>query len=149
MNNENSSNLLKIGNLILCADTHSLIINEQHHRLRNKLFQLLVYLIDKRNTLVSRKELIDAIWDGNYYIGEKGLTHAVCILRTKLKEAGDSGLSIETIPKTGYLLKVKGVNSAQTKSKESDYDPTSDIDTSIPDWWPQNLSKLMTGINRD
>ncbi|MCO7225038.1 winged helix-turn-helix domain-containing protein [Pleionea sp. CnH1-48] len=133
--NTNQDSTVKIGKLALCRDTHTLLINNESHHLRNKLFLLLNYLVINQNRLINRDELISNIWDGNYYIGEKGLTHAVCMLRNLLKKDPDCGVLIDTIPKTGYRLRIR------TENKEA---PTEEnqlsvkMDADLPNWWPNS-----------
>ncbi len=70
--------------------------------LQAKIMEVLVYLASNYPRLVTRKELIDTIWHGNYPVGEKTLTNAIWRLRQVLK-LGDDSL-IKTIRKGGYRL---------------------------------------------
>jgi len=70
--------------------------------LQAKIMEVLVYLASNYPRLVTRKELIDNIWHGNYPVGEKTLTNAIWRLRQVLKQ-GDESL-IKTIRKGGYRL---------------------------------------------
>lgn len=137
---------IAVGKLLLCQDNHCLIIDGKPQHLRNKLYRLMKYLAERQNRLVNRNELIENIWDGNFYIGEKGLTHAICILRTILKASPDCGVTIETVPKTGYHLRVRD-HSRQAKEKKQN--PVESIDTSVPDWWPKNATVSRTKFNFD
>lgn len=123
------------GKLTLCRENHCLMINGKPQHLRNKLYRLMKYLAERPNRLVYREELINYIWDGNFYIGEKGLTHAICILRTLLKASPDCGVTIETVPKTGYHLRVRDHSRKPIENKPNTVET---IDTSVPEWWPKN-----------
>ncbi len=123
----------KLGNITLCFDDHSVNVAGEQKRLRNKLFRLLSHLANHPNRLVTRKELIERVWDGNYYIGEKGLTHAICMLRNILKKDPESGVTIDTIPKSGYRLRIKN---KQVHSEDSKQEYLLKMDTSVPSWWP-------------
>ncbi len=72
--------------------------------LRCKINKLLHCLANNPKVLVSRDELIRTIWGGNYYIGEKALTHTVCKLRQIFISLGDERIRIITVPKAGYCL---------------------------------------------
>lgn len=136
-NNNNHSKLVALGNLTLNLQSHSLTINNNTHHLRLKLFHLLLALIESQGKPVTREELINRVWKGNYYIGEKGLTHAICMLRTILKQPGATGVTIETVLNTGYRLKVKPLmQQDKSKEKASDSDHYN-VDTNAPSWWPQ------------
>jgi len=138
--------MIAVGKLSLNLQTHELTINEKRYHLRFKLFHLITYMINKPNQLITRQELIEEVWKGNYYIGEKGLTHAICMLRTLIKKDPHYSLRIETIPKTGYQLRVfEDHKSTSCASKESHLT----IDTSIPAWWPPANSEQDEKFNRD
>ncbi len=135
-----SDQLIQIGNLTICADTHQMNIAGEAIHLRNKLFHLLMYLAAHKNKLVSRNDLIDNVWSGNYYIGEKGLTHAICILRNLLKKEPGCGVSIDTIPKSGYRLKVTANNKQENQTNRLNMSEIiMSVDTSKPSWWPTTL----------
>lgn len=129
-----NTTMIVLGKLQLNSQTHELIINQQRHRLRYKLFHLMRYLAEHPNQLITRQTLIDEVWRGNYYIGEKGLTHAVCMLRSLLKQDESYSVRIETIPKTGYQLRIFDHESAVVPKQEAA--PAIAIDTSVPAWWP-------------
>jgi len=77
--------------------------------LRHQLNSLLTILVENANKGVSRKKLIDSIWDGNIHTGQKALTHSICKLRTILQSISDSEINIITIPKFGYCLVSKSI----------------------------------------
>ena len=74
--------------------------------LQPKFIEVLNYLVAHYPRVVSRQELIDSVWLGNEYVGEKALTNAVWNLRKALKSDADQEI-IETIRKTGYRLLVE------------------------------------------
>jgi DNA-binding winged helix-turn-helix (wHTH) protein len=136
-NNSNLPSIISLGNLTLNLQNQTLIINETSHHLRLKLFHLLIVLMEYQGKPVTREELINRVWKGNYYIGEKGLTHAICMLRTILKQPGASGVSIETVLNTGYQLKVKPLMQQEKTQNEANETPLYNVDTNSPSWWPQ------------
>ena len=64
---------------------------------------LLVFLANTGGRVVSKEELIDAVWDGRF-IADTTLTRAVADLRRALGDDQRSPQYIETIPKRGYRL---------------------------------------------
>lgn len=64
---------------------------------------LLVFLAATAGRVVSKDELIDAVWNGRF-ISETTLTRAVADLRRALGDNQRSPEYIETIPKRGYRL---------------------------------------------
>src|ERR1700722_2717469 len=66
-----------------------------------KVLRLLVYLIENRNRLVRKQELLDAVWP-DAIVTENALTRAIGLLRKALNEDGRVPRYIETIPTAGY-----------------------------------------------
>lgn len=73
-----------------------------------KPLEVLLYLIASHPRLVTREELIDKVWAGNVYVGEKALTNAIWQLRSSFDELGVTGL-ILTVRKRGYRLGIEPV----------------------------------------
>ena len=102
---QQTPNLAISGNQ-LDMQMQSIQIDDKHIRLRSKLWQVLVHLVENQNKLVPRQALIDYCWQGNSYTGEQGVTHTVCHLRRIFKKYGIEARII-TIPKRGYILEDK------------------------------------------
>lgn len=81
----------------------SIQIDNTQIRMRSKLWQVLVHLLENQSQLVSRQALIDFCWQGNNFTGEQGVTHTICHLRRILKKYS-LNTRIMTIPKKGYIL---------------------------------------------
>ena len=75
--------------------------------LQPKFMEVLVHLIEQYPRIVPRQELIDVVWKGNNYVGEKALTNAIWHLRKNLQPQSTDRIIIETIRKTGYRLLVE------------------------------------------
>lgn len=65
------------------------------------IFQL---LLDKHNEIVTRDELMTALWDNEEFVNDNALTVNISRLRGKLAELGCED-AIETRKKQGYVLK--------------------------------------------
>src|ERR1051326_8013405 len=66
-----------------------------------KTLEVLVVLVEKRGAVVSREQLIKAVWP-DIFVEESNLGHHVSLLRKTLGNADDGDPYIETIPKRGY-----------------------------------------------
>jgi eukaryotic-like serine/threonine-protein kinase len=66
-----------------------------------KVLRLLVYLIENRNRLVRKQELLDAVWQ-DAMVTENALTRAIGLLRKALSENSQVPRYIETVPTAGY-----------------------------------------------
>lgn len=71
--------------------------------LQQKPMEVLCFLAEQYPALVTREQLIDAVWDGNVYVGEKALTNAIWQLRQLFSQCGQPDL-IMTVRKKGYRL---------------------------------------------
>jgi DNA-binding winged helix-turn-helix (wHTH) protein len=88
--------------------------------LEPQVMDLLVFLANTGGRVVSKEELIDAVWDGRF-IADTTLTRAVADLRRALGDDQRSPQYIETIPKRGYRLiaavSANGLHSDATASQ--------------------------------
>src|SRR5580704_17763950 len=66
-----------------------------------KVLRLLVYLIENRNRLVRKQELLDQVWP-DAMVTENALTRAIGLLRKALSENSQVPRYIETVPTAGY-----------------------------------------------
>jgi DNA-binding winged helix-turn-helix (wHTH) protein len=95
--------VLRFDRFVLDLDRGCLRAGEQDIELRPKAFQLLTYLAVNAGRLVSKQELLDAVWP-NVVVSDESLVQIIWQLRKKL---GDEGQRIiKTVPKRGYLLDV-------------------------------------------
>lgn len=67
-------------------------------------FKILRYLLQNRNKIVSREDIMDCLWDTECFIDDNTLTVNITRLRNKLEEIGLKEL-IETKRGQGYIIK--------------------------------------------
>jgi TolB-like protein len=79
-----------------------------------KVFDLLVHLIANRERVVSKDDLIAAIWDGRI-VSESALTTAINAARAALGDSGDAQRLIKTLPRKGFRF----VGQVQAPSNEA------------------------------
>ena len=94
----------KLGEVDVNPLEYTLQLGEQKLTLQPKFIEVLAYLAQQHPELVTRQQIIDEIWDGNGYVGEKALTNAIWHLRKSLKKLDPENEYIETIRKTGYRI---------------------------------------------
>ncbi len=80
-------------------------------RLEPKVVDVLAYLADRPGSVVSRDELLEAVWPG-VVVGDDALTQAVIKLRKALGDEARQPAYIETIAKRGYRLLAPVANGA-------------------------------------
>jgi len=69
--------------------------------LRGKVFDTLSVLVENAGRLVTKQELLDAVWPETA-VEENNLNHNVSVLRKALGEEATSQRYIETVPRVGY-----------------------------------------------
>jgi DNA-binding winged helix-turn-helix (wHTH) protein/Tol biopolymer transport system component len=67
----------------------------------SRAFDALVYLVERRERLVRKNELIEAIWT-DVVVTDDSLTHAISVLRRALRDERAHPKYIETVPRRGY-----------------------------------------------
>lgn len=93
----------KIGEYLIKPAEHSLLDGDGAvEYLQPKFIEVLSYLADSYPDLVSRDSLIENVWEGNRYVGEKALTNAIWHIRKSLHKNDDE--YIQTVRKSGYRL---------------------------------------------
>jgi Tol biopolymer transport system component/DNA-binding winged helix-turn-helix (wHTH) protein len=69
--------------------------------LHAKAFDLLTYLVENAGRVVSRDEIFDAVWNGQF-VEESNLTVQISALRKILQEQKDAPRFLTTVPGKGY-----------------------------------------------
>ncbi|NYF79571.1 winged helix-turn-helix domain-containing protein [Granulicella arctica] len=75
-------------------------------QLNRKTFDLLLYLIDHRERVVGKEELLQALWP-EQFIEESNLTQHIFLLRKALSRHESGAKIIETVPGRGYRFGVR------------------------------------------
>jgi TolB-like protein/DNA-binding winged helix-turn-helix (wHTH) protein len=89
-----------------------------------KAFELLLVLVEKPGQLVTKDELIKAVWPDTF-VEESNLTSNISILRKILGTHPEGGEYIETLPKRGYRL-VAAVRLAESAAEDELCAPQAD-----------------------
>ena len=66
-----------------------------------KAFDLLIYLVERHGRLITKKELLSAVWP-NTFVEEANLTYTVSALRRALGDSQEGERYIQTVPTRGY-----------------------------------------------
>lgn len=97
---------LSIGMFNLRAGDSMLFKGEEPvRRLTEFEYKLLKLLAQNMNQTVSREQIVQELWEGTPG-SEQSLNNYVARLRKYLSE--DESLSLETVPRTGYMLSILG-----------------------------------------
>lgn len=75
---------LTFGDVVINKDTYEVFQNKQKVNLSTREFQILVYLIENRNVVLSREQIYDALWGVNEYGDLNTVTVHIKNIRQKL-----------------------------------------------------------------
>jgi len=101
---QKTQELFRFGPFTLDRLDRTLFQGGRRVRLTPKAFDLLALLVEHRGGLVTREEILQALWPDTF-VEDSNLTYQMSTLR-KVLEAGGGEALIETVPKRGYRLTV-------------------------------------------
>ncbi len=90
-------------NLKVNFDEHSVLQNNQPIDLSPREYKLLTFLLENKNKVVSRTQILNAVWGINYQNNTNVVDVYISYLRNKIDETDFK--FIHTIKGTGYMLK--------------------------------------------
>ncbi len=93
----------RIGEWLVEPSLNRLSRGGESFQLELKLMEVLVHLAERPGELVSKRDLVDAVWRVEV-ISDGTLTRAVALLRKAFGDDARHPRYIETIPKRGYRL---------------------------------------------
>ena len=99
-----NSSLLVVDELKLDLAKYSVTFNQQPIELTKREFDLLRYLLENKNIVLTREKLVEAVW-GYDYTGDTNVVDVyIRYLRSKIDDRFNKKL-IHTVRGVGYLLK--------------------------------------------
>ncbi len=111
MSPENQNTACLFGPFRLDKENERLWRKKQPIALKPKAFAVLCYLVERPEQLVTKEELLDALWS-NTVVSEGILKFCIREIRTALQENAKAPQFIETVHRRGYRF-VKPVRSAR------------------------------------
>lgn len=98
---EQAGTSVKLGALLVDAATHTVMWQGQPVKISPTEFRLLNYLINHRDRVHSRAQLLDKVWGDHVFLEERTVDVHIKRLREAL---GAAGAMVETVRGTGYRL---------------------------------------------
>lgn len=95
-------------NLELSADEHRAKVDGAVIELTTMEFDLLAALMGHPQVVLSRQQLVESVWGGDFYGEFRLVDNLVCRLRDKLASAGCAGFPIVTVRGVGYAYRPEG-----------------------------------------
>lgn len=99
-----NTDIIDAKDFILNINKSTIENNGKAIELTKNEFRILKYLVQNRNKIVSREDIMICLWDSDDFIGDSTLTVNMTRVRTKLEELGLKKL-LETKRGQGYILK--------------------------------------------
>ena len=94
--------VLEAGPVRLDTERHAVTVNGQPVTLPLKEFELLEYLMDNTNRVLTRGQIIDRVWGSNYYGDTKTLDVHIKRIRSKIEPDPANPKFIMTVRGLGY-----------------------------------------------
>lgn len=97
-------NTIDVSGLVLNLDTHELTYKGKTLNISNKQFELLKFMMENAEDILSREKLLNAVWDYDFVGESRTLDVHIKELRKKLHDISGRKDIIETIHGVGYRL---------------------------------------------
>ncbi len=85
----------------LDIDRRELRRGSQQIAVEPQVFDLLVYLVQNRERVVTKDDLLDAVWAGRF-VSESNLTTRINAARKAVGDSGEEQRLIRTVPRKGF-----------------------------------------------
>jgi len=93
----------RFGHFILRSDQRELLKDGIQVRMQPKAFDLLLYLLENRDRVVSKEEILDTLWP-DIHVSETALTRCIMKARRAVGDDADQQSIIKTVHGHGYRL---------------------------------------------
>jgi TolB-like protein/DNA-binding winged helix-turn-helix (wHTH) protein len=130
------------GEFTLDLDRGALLTGGADVALRPKSFEVLSYLVERQGLLVTKDELLDAIW-GQAIVSEDAVTQCLRDIRKAIRDPSQK--KIRTVPRRGYIFDVPVTKNGGLVTA-SDEDSRSRFASGWPGWRLVVAIVLMLGV---
>ena len=98
-----SAKILQIGNVRVNSKAYEVYIEDKPIKMTPREVELLVYLMSKTGEVVSREDILNAVWGYDYYGDVRAVDTLLAQIRSKLP-AKSSHITFRTIYGVGYMI---------------------------------------------
>jgi len=115
--NQSVNKTCRFGDVTIDLSDFRLLKSGEARRITPKAFEVLLFLAQNGNRVVSKQEIFDRVW-GDSFVTDNALTRVIREVRQVLEDDADSPTYIETVPKRGYrfLMPVELVEETVTNT---------------------------------
>ncbi len=110
--------IYRFGSFRLSTDSFELTGEAGPVAVEPQVFQLLQFLIKNRDRVVSKDEIIDAVWDGRI-VSDTALNTRIAAVRRALGDDGKKQAIIKTFPRRGFRFIAEAVDDDAPGRKSS------------------------------
>lgn len=100
----NGDRILKCGELEINMLEREFQVNETKVDLTNNEFNLMVYLLKKKNKIVTQEEIAENVWDIHFDTQTNYINVYISYLRKKIRSHSDNEY-IDTVRKKGFIIR--------------------------------------------
>jgi len=100
------ANQLQVGSVLVNLSTHRVYVNGIETELKNKEYEMLVFLISNPDMVFSKEHLYERIWGMDAFGDLKTVAVHINRLREKIEENPQSPVYIQTVWGAGYRFKI-------------------------------------------
>src|SRR5271170_2637550 len=122
-----TNNLYRFGQFVLDPDKRALCRADLPVSLTPRAFDVLLFLVQNPNRLVTKEELLQAVW-GDTFVEEGNLTQYISHLRKALGDNSEDNRLIVTIARKGYQFTAK-----VTVAEAADSTKQAAVQVSVPE----------------
>ena len=98
----NDKQNIRIGELIIDSLQHTIHKRKQEICVTNTEFQILYFLASHRGMVVSKEQIYEYVWNGEYAIDDSNITAHIRRLRVKIEDDPAKPKYIQTVRGVGY-----------------------------------------------
>jgi two-component system alkaline phosphatase synthesis response regulator PhoP len=98
--------VITIGDAQVDLNKSCIIRDEKEYQLTLKEAELLKYMIEKKNTLLSRQLILEEVWGYEQYPNTRTIDNFISNLRKYLEPDPNQALYIRTVRGKGYMLTI-------------------------------------------
>ena len=105
---QDKSETMKIvsGSVTIDQDMCKVYRHGEEVKLSKLVYRLLLYLIENKNHILSKEQILDKIWDSDgKYVDNNTVSVNISRLRTKIEDDASSPVRIKTVHGIGYIWK--------------------------------------------
>lgn len=101
---ESIKHIMTCGKLKVDIESHIVSYDNKVIDLTKKEFDLLVYLLENRNVVISREKALDSVWGFDFYGNTNVVDVYIRYLRSKIDDAFGTNI-IQTVRGSGYVIR--------------------------------------------